>query len=552
MSELYSDSIFWIEVEKIKPNPYQPRKEFNQGALNSLAESIRQYGVLQPLVVTRQEQPKPDGGIAVEYELIAGERRLRAAKIAGVAQVPVVIRTGEDNNLMKLELAIIENLQREDLNPVDRAKAFQRFVDEFHYKHSEIAKKIGMSREYVSNSLRLLTLPEEILTALTEGKITEGHARPLMMLNDRPEEQMTLFKEALYKKLTVRDVVGIARRIAKDKVRKKARQFDPEILNMEKKLTEQLGTRVHIEQREVGGKITIDFFSQEDLKDLLVFMQEVQKPNEKNDSDLAYEGDDDLSKEETSAVAESYGVTKPAVAESYGVTKPAVAQDSDGSNSQIVEEHLPKNTPETTEERSNVTSGENFTGEKNDIPLSDLSTQEEEPLNEKSDEGFGKINDFDANLMGEGEDNNNITRDAVDTISKEDSVRHEIVENIPDSEKISDVPQAPVGTSYEPNESGDLNVGMEEQNKENFVSSEDNNISEEDDQQVDEDKDPSSAENFSMAKPVVAEENYGEVKPSSAESLPADRQGYGEAKQNQQPSPKNDDEELYSIKNFSI
>ena len=140
MSQLYSDSIFWVEVEKIKPNPYQPRKEFNQEALGALAESIRQYGVLQPLVVTRQEKQKPDGGIAVEYELIAGERRLRASRLAGVAQVPVVIRTGEDNSLMKLELAIIENLQREDLNPVDRARAFQRFVDEFNYKHIEIAK----------------------------------------------------------------------------------------------------------------------------------------------------------------------------------------------------------------------------------------------------------------------------------------------------------------------------------------------------------------------------------------------------------------------------
>jgi len=291
MSQLYSDSIFWIEVGKINPNPYQPRKEFNQEALNALSESIRQYGVLQPLVVTRQEKQKPDGGIIVEYELIAGERRLRAARLAGIAQVPVVIRTGEDNNLMKLELAIIENLQREDLNPVDRARAFQKFVDEFHYKHAEIAKKIGKSREYVSNSLRLLTLPEEILTALVQEKITEGHARPLMMLNDRPEEQMTLFKEALYKKLTVRDVVGIARRIAKDKVRKKTRQFDPEILKIERDLTEQLGTRVHIEQREIGGKITIEFFSDDDLKSLLAFMQEAQNPNEKTNSILSYEKD---------------------------------------------------------------------------------------------------------------------------------------------------------------------------------------------------------------------------------------------------------------------
>ena len=564
MSELYSDSIFWIEVEKIKPNPYQPRKEFNQEALNSLAESIRQYGVLQPLVVTRQEQPKADGGIAVEYELIAGERRLRAAKIAGVAQVPVVIRTGEDNNLMKLELAIIENLQREDLNPVDRAKAFQRFVDEFHYKHSEIAKKIGMSREYVSNSLRLLTLPEEILTALTEGKITEGHARPLMMLNDRPEEQITLFKEALHKKLTVRDVVGIARRIAKDKVRKKTREFDPEILNMEKKLTEQLGTRVHIEQREVGGKITIDFFSQEDLKDLLVFMQEVQKPNENGDvlhSELTDGENNTLSEEENieknspiDPLTEQAG--SPTQAGQMGEEKVA---DDLGVSNQIVEEPLPEEDTESTGDHSNVTLGENFTGEKDDIPPTDIFTEEDQVNSnlagqvnqgeqtarqfEQDPLDSGKINDFDANLMGGAENSDKITtQEDADTIPKEDSVRREIVENIPTEnenipvpEKILDVPQAPVGTSYEPHEPSDLNASVEEKNKENFVSSEDNNIPKEgeDRQPVEEKEDPSFAENFGVAKPAFA-------------------QGSDEAKQKQSSLPKNDDDELYSIKNFSL
>lgn len=281
-SPLVSDSIFWVDVEKIKPNPYQPRREFDPMALESLADSIRQYGVLQPLVVTRREIHKDDGGIVTEYELIAGERRLRASKIANLAQVPVVIRTGEDNNLMKLELAIIENLQREDLNPIDRAKAFQQFVDEFGYKHLEIAKKVGKSREYVSNSLRLLSLPDDIIDALISGKITEGHARPLMMLKERPDEQNTLFKEIMFKKLTVRDAESIARRIAQDKVRKRTRDYDPEILQMEKELTEQLGTRVHIEPREVGGKITIDFFSDDDLKNLLAFMNTSESRQTKN------------------------------------------------------------------------------------------------------------------------------------------------------------------------------------------------------------------------------------------------------------------------------
>ncbi len=274
-TQLASNSIFWVEVDKISPNPYQPRREFDKEALEALSESIRQYGVLQPLVVTRREVPKHDGGISVEYELIAGERRLRASKLAGVGQVPVVIRTGEDNNLMKLELAIIENLQREDLNPVDRARAFHQFIKEFGYKHSEIAKKVGKSREYVSNSLRLLALPDEILDALIAGKITEGHARPIMMLRDKPEEQLTLFKEVMHKKLTVRDAESIARRCAQDKIRKKNRDFNPEILKMEKELTEQLGTRVQIESREVGGKIVIDFFSEEDLKNILELMNTV-------------------------------------------------------------------------------------------------------------------------------------------------------------------------------------------------------------------------------------------------------------------------------------
>jgi len=145
----YTDSIFWIEVEKIKPNPYQPRKTFDEKALTSLADSIRQYGVLQPLVVTRKEVEKPGEGLFVEYELISGERRLRASKIAGVSQVPAVIRSHEESDKMKLELAIIENLQREDLNPIDRAKAFQQLVDSFGLKHGEVGKRVGKSRVYV-------------------------------------------------------------------------------------------------------------------------------------------------------------------------------------------------------------------------------------------------------------------------------------------------------------------------------------------------------------------------------------------------------------------
>jgi ParB family chromosome partitioning protein len=278
MSNLYSNSIFWIDTDKIKPNPYQPRRDFDEDRLRDLADSIKQYGILQPLTVSRVEIDKEDGGFMTEYELIAGERRLRAAKLANVAQVPVIIRTGDDS-MMKLELAIIENLQREDLNVVDRARAFFQLVNEFKFTHNEIAKKMGRSREYVSNTLRILTLPEEILNALSEGKITEGHTRPLMMLVDKPEEQIVLFKEILYKKITVREAERFARKIATDKVRKKELLPDPEVVELEEEFQEKLGTRVQIERKENGGQIKIDFFSDEDLRMILNLIQKssVQK-----------------------------------------------------------------------------------------------------------------------------------------------------------------------------------------------------------------------------------------------------------------------------------
>lgn len=268
MSTLYSNSIFWIDTNKVKPNPYQPRRDFDEARLQDLADSIKQYGVLQPLTVSRIEVEKEGGGLSTEYELIAGERRLRAAILAGVSQVPVIIRVG-DTSMMKLELAIIENLQREDLNVVDRARAFFRLASEFKFKHTEIAKKVGRSREYVSNTLRILSLPEEILNALTEGKITEGHTRPLLMLVDHPEEQTVLFKEIIYKKITVREAERLARKIATDRVRKKEYAPDPEIIELEGEFQNKLGTRVHIDRSELGGQIRIDFFSVEDLRTIL-------------------------------------------------------------------------------------------------------------------------------------------------------------------------------------------------------------------------------------------------------------------------------------------
>ncbi len=261
------DSVFWIETERVKPNPYQPRKEFNEEHLKSLAESIRQYGILQPLTVTRAEVTKADGGIQTEYELIAGERRLRAAKLIGLRQVPAVIREGEQTGKMKLELAIIENLQREDLNAIDRAEALAQLAAEFGLSHVEIAAKIGKSREFVSNSIRLLGLPEPIQQAVVNKEISEGHARALLMLNTRPEEMNTLFKDMVLKKTSVRMAEQLARRIAQDKIRKHNKT--PEMMEIEKSLTETLGTRVVIENRPQGGRLLIEFFSPEDLSNII-------------------------------------------------------------------------------------------------------------------------------------------------------------------------------------------------------------------------------------------------------------------------------------------
>lgn len=268
------DSIYWVELDKIVPNPFQPRREFDEQKLHELAESIRMYGILQPLTVTRKEIEREDGTFYTEYELIAGERRLRASKIAGLTQVPVIIREGEESEQEKLELAIIENLQREDLNAVDRALAFRQLADVFGLSHGQVAKKVGRSREYVSNSIRLLALPDYMQSALKQGEISEGHGRTLLMLNDRPEEQDVVFREILLKKLSVREVERIVRKIATDKVRKKDSPYlDTELIDIEKRFMETLGTRVQIQKTDYGGRLTIDYFSVEDLEAMLARMK---------------------------------------------------------------------------------------------------------------------------------------------------------------------------------------------------------------------------------------------------------------------------------------
>jgi len=282
-----SNSIFWVDVEKVMPNPYQPRRDFDEDRLRELASSIRQYGILQPLVVTRMEVETPEGGLATEYELIAGERRLRASKIAGLREVPVLIRVGEDSDKTKLEIAIIENLQREDLSPIDRALAFQRLKAEFKFSDKEIAKKVGRSRVYVANSMRLLNLPAGVLESLRDRKLTEGHARALLMLIDKPQEQETLHKEILLKKLSVRDVERITRKIATDKVRVHKQDVNPAIMEYENELSEKLGTRVMIEAKDYGGRVVIDYFSPDDLTNLIAIVGDGVRPDRKVKDPLA-------------------------------------------------------------------------------------------------------------------------------------------------------------------------------------------------------------------------------------------------------------------------
>jgi ParB family chromosome partitioning protein len=261
--------VFWVEVDKIKPNALQPRRDFDEARLKELADSIRQYGVLQPLVVIREEKEVPTGRL-VEYEIIAGERRWRAARLAGLSQVPVIIRE-DPTEKVKLELALIENLQREDLAPLERAAAFKQLVNEFKMRHHEVGMKIGKSREYVSNTIRLLSLPEEIQEGLRQGLINEGHTRPLLSLANQKDEQLNLYKAIIYKKMTVRQAEDASRRIVRERAAQseQAREVDPDALQLQQQLSDVLGTKVFVEGRGPAKKISIEFVSEEGLKEFL-------------------------------------------------------------------------------------------------------------------------------------------------------------------------------------------------------------------------------------------------------------------------------------------
>jgi len=262
MTLFFSDSIFWIETGKINPNPFQPRKEFDEARLKDLAESIRQYGVLQPIVVTRKEVQKEDGGIVVEYELISGERRLRAAKIAGLNEVPVLLRSAKD--LEKLELSLIENIQRQDLNPIEKAESYKKLTEEFGLTHDEAAKRLGISRAQFSNFLRLLNLPDNVQKGLAENKISLGQAKVLLEVKDDNKREQ-IYRQAAATGMTVEDT---KKQVDKVKVHAYIREIkkDPQIRDWEIKMQEKLNTKVSIRRRgSWGGIIEIEYYSEEEI-----------------------------------------------------------------------------------------------------------------------------------------------------------------------------------------------------------------------------------------------------------------------------------------------
>jgi ParB family chromosome partitioning protein len=267
-----SESVFWIEIAKIQPNPYQPRKTFGVDELTALATSIQEHGILQPLVVTKKEI-ETGAGLDVMYELIAGERRLRAAKLAGLREVPVMIRTAATAERDKLELALIENVQREDLNPLERARAFDQLIAEFGLMQKEVATRIGKSREVVANSLRLLKLPEEIQVALASNNISESHARILLSLDGNLDAQMRVFGQIQTANLTVRDAELAARGAtgADTGTRRRgaAARLSPDLRDVQRRLEEAFGTRVKLMKKGEQGRIVVEFYSEEELNGIL-------------------------------------------------------------------------------------------------------------------------------------------------------------------------------------------------------------------------------------------------------------------------------------------
>ncbi len=250
--------IFRVGVEEIKPNPYQPRKELDENSLNDLCQSMETFGILQPLVVRKVERFSEKGTI-VEYELIAGQRRLEAAKKLHFRTVPVVIKEIEVKS-EQLEMALVENLQRQSLNLIEEAKVFEQLSKEFNFSQKEIASRVGKSREYVANSLRLLSLPENIQKAVAQGKIKGSQAR-IILSKKSEEERQELFSKIINKKSTVKETKKI--------FSKNESEINPEFTFLKNKMEDYLQAKVNISFNGKSGKIMIKFFSKDELERLV-------------------------------------------------------------------------------------------------------------------------------------------------------------------------------------------------------------------------------------------------------------------------------------------
>ncbi len=257
------EAVITISLNKIKPNRYQPRQNFNKEKLQELADSIKKHGLAQPVLVTPSVAPG-------EYELIAGERRFRASKMAGLKDIKAIVRQSADDK-QKFDLALIENLQREDLDPVEQAKAFKRLIEEFGHTHEEIAAVIGKNRSVITNMLRLLNLPEDIRQLITEGKLSAGHGRMLAGIED--EQQMrALVAQILSETLSVRAVEKIASEMKgeasdkKEKSEKKPEKQEIELIHLKEEIQRKLGTKANIAGTSKKGKIEIFYYSLQDLE----------------------------------------------------------------------------------------------------------------------------------------------------------------------------------------------------------------------------------------------------------------------------------------------
>jgi len=264
------DFIFWIETEKIKPNPYQPRKEFDEDSLQSLADSIKKYGMLQPIIVNKIEK-KNEKGISCEYQIVAGERRWRAAKMLGLKQIPAIIK--EQTNRERLEVALIENIQRKNLNPIDKAEAFNQLKKEFGLLDREIAKILGSSREAVTNTLRILGLPEEAKVALRNGVISEGHAKALLgakeakLINELLEEVISngYSVRETERRVKERNAGAMAK---KPEIKKSVKNGVDEFL--EKKVKQVLNLDdIKIEKKRSFIRLSFDFSSEDEINQWL-------------------------------------------------------------------------------------------------------------------------------------------------------------------------------------------------------------------------------------------------------------------------------------------